>query len=68
MLHGAAQGSGTRPLLLEEGNHMRQDGIVVHYHPSTYASAASASGSQNVISIDWYMAIDIANSVRACSC
>jgi hypothetical protein len=35
---------------------------------STCASAASAAGSQNVIAIDWDIAMAVGNSVRACSC
>ena len=38
-------------LLLEEGEHLCQDGIIVHHRPSTWASAASAWGSQKVISM-----------------
>ena len=39
----------------------------VHHRPSTCASAASASGSQRVIAIDWYNAMAAANPVRASS-
>src|SRR5207237_5088848 len=35
--------------------------------PSTCASTASAWSSQKVISIDWYIAIAVANAARACS-
>ena len=38
-------------LPLEEGKNLCQDGIIVHYRPSTCASATSTSGSQNVISM-----------------
>jgi hypothetical protein len=38
--------------LLEECHDLCQHGIVVHYCPSICASAASVSGSQNVMSID----------------
>jgi hypothetical protein len=38
------------------------------YSSSTCASAASAWGSQNVMSIDWYILMAMDNSVRACSC
>jgi hypothetical protein len=38
-------------LLLEEHKHRCQDDTIVHHRPSTCASAASAWGSQNVMSM-----------------
>jgi hypothetical protein len=38
-------------LLLEEGKRRYQDGIIVHHRPSTCISAASAWGSQKVMSM-----------------
>ena len=38
-------------LLLEQCKDLGHDGVVVHHHPSTCPSAASAWGSQKVISM-----------------
>ena len=54
-------------LLLEEGKRRCQDGIIVHYQPSTCASAASAWGSQKVISIARYSVRAVDSPARACS-
>src|SRR5262249_35770406 len=56
---------GQALLLLEEGEHLGQDSIVVHYRPSTCASAASVWGSQKVISIARYISRAVASAVRA---
>src|SRR5215510_65177 len=37
------------------------------HYATTWASAASVWGSQNVISIDWYISMAVDNSVRASS-
>src|SRR5262249_4392274 len=41
-------------LVLEQGKDLGYDGPVVHYRPSTRASAASVWGSQKVISMPRY--------------
>ena len=41
-------------LLLEEGKHLCQEGLIVPHCPSTCASAASACGSQKVMSMARY--------------
>jgi hypothetical protein len=38
-------------LLLEKHKHYCQDDTIVHHRPSTSASAASAWGNQNVMSM-----------------
>ena len=43
-------------------------GHIVHHRPSTCASAASAWGSQNVISMAQYSSIAVVSAVQACSC
>jgi hypothetical protein len=53
--------------LLEEFYNLVGHLIEFHHLPSTAASAASVSGSQNVISISRYMSIAVHSSVRACS-
>src|SRR6266581_3644712 len=55
-------------LVRKEGKHLCQEGIIVHYRSSTCASAASAWGSQNVISMARYISIAVNSAVRACSC
>jgi hypothetical protein len=52
-------------LLLKEGKHLWQDSLIVHQHPSTCASAASASGSQKVISMAQYSLMAVSSSARA---
>src|SRR5262249_52845920 len=54
-------------LLLQQREHLGQDSLVVHYRPSTCASAASVSGSQKVMSMAWYISMAVDNAVRACS-
>jgi hypothetical protein len=54
-------------LLLKEGKYLCQDSLTGYYYPPTCASAASACGSQKVISIAWYISMAVANVVRACS-
>jgi hypothetical protein len=39
-------------LPLKQGEGLGDDGIVVHYRPSTCTNTASAWGNQKVISID----------------
>src|SRR5262249_12559316 len=56
---------GDALLLLEEGKHLGQDGIIVHAHASTCASVASVCGSQKVICIVWYSARAAESAVRA---
>ena len=52
---------------LEEGADLVEDGIQSHHDSSTCASAASAWGSQKVISIVRYSAMAADSSGRACS-
>ena len=51
---------------------MIHDGLEGHcghdHRLSTCASAASAAGSQHVMTIAWDIAMAVGNSVRACSC
>jgi hypothetical protein len=54
-------------LLLKEGKGLCQDGLIGHYYPSTCASAASAWGSQNAMSMVRYSAMAVDSAVRACS-
>src|SRR5262249_36777383 len=58
---------GQALFLLEEGEHLGQDGIIVHHRPSTCASAASVWGSQKIISMAPYRAMAADSAVRACS-
>src|SRR5207245_6758058 len=58
---------GEALLLLEEGRDLGQEGIIVHYRPSTCASTASVWGSQKVMSIDWYISRAVESAVRPCS-
>src|SRR4029450_8310878 len=51
----------------DEVDHLIEHRVEVHYHPSTCASAASACGSQNVISMARYRSMAAAMAVRACS-
>jgi hypothetical protein len=39
-----------------------EDGIVIHHRPSTCASIASASGSQNVMSMALYSSMAVESS------
>ena len=41
------------------------DGVIAPYHISTCASVASVSGSQNVMSIDWYISIAVESAAWA---
>src|SRR5882724_2784335 len=52
-------------LLLEEGKHLGQDGIIVHAHASMCASVASVCGSQKIMSIVWYSTMAAESAVRA---
>ena len=54
-------------LLLKQGKNLRQEGIIVPYRSSTCASATSACGSQNVISMARYISMAVDSSARACS-
>src|SRR5215813_4008273 len=65
----ALQRPRREPLLaLQECDDLRTEGREVHYRrPSTCASAASVCGSQNVMSIDWYISMAVDNAARACS-
>jgi hypothetical protein len=58
---------GDPATLGEEGLDLVEHIIEVHHCPSTCASAASVSGSQKVISMDWYISMAVDNVVRACS-
>src|SRR5215813_10811263 len=58
---------GNALLLLQQRQHLGQDRIVVHHRSSTCASTASAWGSQNVMSIDWYISMAVVNAVQTCS-
>src|SRR5512132_4132184 len=59
---------GEALVLLEERNDLLEDGVIVHHRPSTCASAASACGSQEAISIARYNSTAVDNSRCACSC
>jgi hypothetical protein len=52
---------------LEEPDNLIEDGIVVHHLPSTWASVASACGSQKVMSMARYRSMAADSSARACS-
>jgi len=54
--------------LLEVGKYLSQGRLTGLYHPATCARAASACGSQKVISMARYKSIAVASSARACSC
>src|SRR5262245_27564523 len=56
---------GQALLPLEERENLLKDGIVIHYRPSTAASATSAWGSQNVISMARYNSMAADSSARA---
>src|SRR5262249_31346406 len=43
-------------------------GVIVPHCPSTCASAASAWGSQNVMSMARYRSMAVVSAARACSC
>ena len=53
-------------LLLKQGKNLRQEGIIVHYRSSTCASATSACGSQNIMSMARYISMAVDSSARAC--
>jgi hypothetical protein len=55
-------------LVLEQRKDLDYDGLVVHHRPSTCSSAASAWGSQKVISMARYSSMAVDSSARACSC
>src|SRR5262249_54866110 len=57
---------GDTLLLLQQRKHLGQDRLVVHYRPSTCASAASVCGRQNLMSIDCHISMAVDTSVRAC--
>src|SRR5262249_23570779 len=56
---------GKTVLPLQERQGLGQDGIVVHYRPSTCASTASVWGSQKVISMAWYISMAVMSAVWA---
>jgi hypothetical protein len=58
---------GETLLLLEEGENLGQYGIIIHYRPSICDRAASAWGSQNVMSMARYIVMAVDSAIRACS-
>src|SRR2546422_3148424 len=51
----------------EQLDYLVHDGKQVHHRPSTCASAASARGSQKVMSMAPYNSMAVDSSARACS-
>ncbi len=58
---------GHPPSLLEQLDDLVEHRIKVHHRPSTCASAASAWGSQKVMSMARYSSMAVDSSARACS-
>ena len=58
---------GHPPSLLEQLDDLVEHRIEVHHRPSTCASAASAWGSQKVMSMARYSSMAVDSSARACS-
>src|SRR5882724_6455492 len=56
---------GDSPTLVEEFQHVVEQRVKVHHHPSTCASSASAWGSQKVMSMARYSSMAVDNSARA---
>src|SRR4029453_10390127 len=55
------------PAAAQQGDHLIEHRIKVHYRPSTRASADSASGSHKVIAMERYNSMAVESSARACS-
>src|SRR5215211_4295471 len=58
---------GYPPAAAQQGDHLIEHRIEIHHRPSTCASAASAWGSQNVMSMARYHSMAVDNSGCACS-